>query len=84
MSKDTVSIMGSLGNFNLQFTLQVENNSDDAIVPEICLVTMQSGILVSERGQTSVNNCGCVFNKEHAYQSFCREVRLTVCSTILC
>jgi hypothetical protein len=45
---------GSLGNFNLQFTLNVTNNSDDTISPEICLITMNSGLFVNERGQSSV------------------------------
>jgi hypothetical protein len=45
---------GSLGNFNLQLNLNVTNNSDEAIAPEICLITMNSGLFVCERGQSSV------------------------------
>ena len=41
---------GSLGNFNLQLQLQVENTSNDAITPEVVIMTMNSGILVTERG----------------------------------
>jgi hypothetical protein len=45
---------GSLGNFNLQLNLNVTNNSDESITPEICLITMNSGVFVCERGQSSV------------------------------
>lgn len=54
---------GSLGNFQLQFNLNVKNTNvyDDygsggqsAITPEIVLITVNSGIFVTERGQSSV------------------------------
>ncbi len=45
---------GSLGNFNLQINLNVTNNSDQSVTPEICLITMNSGVFVCERGQSSV------------------------------
>lgn len=44
---------GSLGNFNLQIQLQVYNQMDYNITPEIVLVTMNSGIFVNERGTSS-------------------------------
>ena len=44
---------GSLGNFNLQIQLQVYNQFSYAITPEICLITMNSGIFVNERGTSS-------------------------------
>jgi hypothetical protein len=41
---------GSLGNFNLQVNLQVYNQAAYPITPEICLITMNSGLFVNERG----------------------------------
>jgi hypothetical protein len=46
---------GSLGNFQLQFQLNVKNtNTGAAITPELVLITVNSGIFVTERGQSSV------------------------------
>ena len=44
---------GSLGNFNLQFQLDVENTGDADVVPEIVVMTVNSGVLVCERGTCS-------------------------------
>jgi hypothetical protein len=44
---------GSLGNFNLQVNLQVYNQAAYPITPEICLITMNSGLFVNERGTSS-------------------------------
>tara|TARA_R110000868_G_scaffold295988_1_gene556238 strand:- start:478 stop:1296 length:819 start_codon:yes stop_codon:yes gene_type:complete len=41
---------GSLGNFSLQVNVNCTNNSGGAITPEICLITMNSGCFISERG----------------------------------
>ena len=44
---------GVLGQFTLQFTLQVENYDTNALTNwEICLITMSSGILVCDKGST--------------------------------
>lgn len=53
---------GSLGNFQIQFNLTLQGNYqtfdgttyESAISPEIVLVTVNSGIFVTERGQSSV------------------------------
>lgn len=48
---------GSLGNFNLQMNVQVENNTGALINAneyEICMITMNSGLMVNERGTTQV------------------------------
>ena len=47
---------GSLGNFQLQFQVTVQNQSNTAIPAsslELVLVVMNSGIMVTDRGQTS-------------------------------
>lgn len=48
---------GSLGNFNLQFTLQVENYTatsyETANSLELVLITQNSGIFVTEKGQSA-------------------------------
>lgn len=44
---------GSLGNFNLQITLQVANQFPYAITPEIVIITVNSGLFVNERGTSS-------------------------------
>jgi hypothetical protein len=49
---------GSLGNFNLQFSLDVENYSSTAFSAspklELVLITMNSGVFVCERGTSSI------------------------------
>jgi len=45
---------GSLGQFNLQIQVDATNNSGETITPEICLITMNSGVFISERGQSSL------------------------------
>lgn len=49
---------GSLGNFNLQFRIEVENyspvNFSGANAVELVLITQNSGIFVSEKGQSAV------------------------------
>jgi len=47
---------GSLGNFQLQFNVQLQNQSANALTAgtyELVLLVMSSGLMVSERGQTS-------------------------------
>jgi hypothetical protein len=53
---------GSLGNFNLQFNVQVTNQYSVAVIPEICVVCVNSGIFVSEMG-TSTTYTG-ILSKE--------------------
>lgn len=51
---------GSLGNFQLQFSLSVKNTNTAVngtvgpFTPELVLITVNSGIFVTERGQSSV------------------------------
>jgi len=50
---DDVFSAGSIGQFQLQFQLDIENYSNEAFQPndlEICLITMNSGVFVLERG----------------------------------
>lgn len=50
---DDVFSAGSIGQFQLQFQLDIENYSNEAFVAndlEICLITMNSGVFVLERG----------------------------------
>ena len=44
---------GSLGSFQLQMNLQVENYIEAAVQPEVVIIAVNSGILVTEKGQTS-------------------------------
>ena len=45
---------GSLGNFNFQIKLDVQNLSADAVAPEVCVVCVNSGIFVTSQGVSSV------------------------------
>lgn len=46
---------GSIGSFSLQLQLDIENNSQDTLSEcEVCLITMNSGVFVCERGASSV------------------------------
>lgn len=44
---------GSLGSFQLQMNLQVENYIESSVQPEVVIIAVNSGILVTEKGQTS-------------------------------
>jgi hypothetical protein len=44
---------GSLGSYQLQFNLQVENYLNCPVDPEIVVIPINSGIMVTEKGQTS-------------------------------
>jgi hypothetical protein len=44
---------GSLGNYNFQFQMQVYNQTDQAFVPEVCVIAVNSGVMVTDRGMTS-------------------------------
>jgi len=44
---------GSLGSFQLQFNVQVENYNEVPFTPEIVVIPVNSGIMVTEKGQTS-------------------------------
>ena len=69
---------GSLGNFNLMFTLNVYNQSfTDAIpTPELCLITLNSGVFVNDRGTSNIYT-GLLTKedvlKTSAYQSYTRH-----------
>jgi hypothetical protein len=45
---------GSLGNFQLQFQVNVKNTTADTQDVDLVLITVNSGIFVTERGQSSV------------------------------
>jgi hypothetical protein len=46
---------GSIGSFSLQVQLEVVNNSDVSLdACEVCMITMNSGVFVCERGASSV------------------------------
>ncbi len=46
---------GSIGSFSLNLQLEVENNSASTITElEVCMITMNSGIFVTERGASSI------------------------------
>ena len=45
---------GVLGSYNCQITLNVSNNSGADFEGEICVITMNSGVIVTSSGQTQV------------------------------
>jgi len=45
---------GSLGNFNFQIQLDIENQSSDSVTPEICVICVNSGIFITQQGVSSV------------------------------
>ena len=44
---------GSLGNYNFQFSIQVYNQSGQDFTPEICVICVNSGVMVTDRGVTT-------------------------------
>ena len=45
---------GSLGNYNFQFNVGVTNQFSDIITPEICTITVNSGIMSTQQGVSSI------------------------------
>lgn len=45
---------GSVGQYNFQIQVQVQNNFNSAIVPELVIIAVQSGMLVNLAGTSSV------------------------------
>lgn len=45
---------GSLGNFNFQIQIDVENQSGSSVTPEICVICVNSGIFITQQGVSSV------------------------------
>lgn len=45
---------GSLGNFNFQIEVDVENQSGETITPELCVICVNSGIFITQQGVSSV------------------------------
>lgn len=43
----------SAGQYNFQFTLQVSNQTTQNITPEICVITVNSGMFLTENGVSS-------------------------------
>jgi hypothetical protein len=41
---------GSLGNYNFQFGVEVYNQSSQDFVPEVCVICVNSGVMVTDRG----------------------------------
>ena len=54
---------GSLGQFNLTFTIDVFNQFNQAITPEICVITVNSGFFTTQLG-SSVINTGILTKEE--------------------
>jgi len=46
---------GSIGQYNFQFTINVTNQLEQKFVPEICTVTLNSGIFTTQLGTSAVN-----------------------------
>lgn len=45
---------GSLGNYNVQFTVQVANQFASTITPEICVICVNSGVFTTQQGVSAV------------------------------
>jgi len=45
---------GSLGQFSFQFNIRVKNNYEGAITPEICIITKNDGIFVTQQGTSII------------------------------
>lgn len=45
---------GSLGNYNIQFKIDVINNTTDNFTPELVLITANSGIMINDNGNTDI------------------------------
>jgi hypothetical protein len=45
---------GSIGSYNIQFKVDIINNTADNFIPELVLITANSGIMVNEDGATNI------------------------------
>ena len=45
---------GSIGNYNIQFKISVINNTTDNFVPEIVIITANSGFIINDKGDTEI------------------------------
>ena len=46
---------GSIGQFSIQISVDVDNYSTDAVTPELVIVCMNSGSFATERGTSSTS-----------------------------
>lgn len=54
LSQDYRYSNGSIGEFNFQIRVEVKNNTNDNFIPQLCIITANSGIIVNENG---FSNC---------------------------
>jgi len=45
---------GSIGNYNIQFKINIINNTTDNFVPEIVIITANSGFIINDKGETEI------------------------------
>jgi hypothetical protein len=45
----------SLGQYNLQFTINVTNQTTQTFIPEICVITVNSGLFTTQLGSSIIN-----------------------------
>lgn len=45
---------GSIGNYNIQFKIEVINNTNDNFIPEIVIITPNSGMIINNNGETDI------------------------------
>jgi hypothetical protein len=62
---------GSIGSFQLQLQVNVTNQGSVALQPEICLITVNSGLLTSQQGTCNVYTA--VLSKEDVLQTSATE-----------
>jgi len=54
LSLDSMLSCGSLGQYSFQFNIRVKNNYGVAITPEICIITKNDGIFVTQQGTSII------------------------------
>lgn len=54
LSLDQMLSCGSLGQFSLQFNITVKNNYQVNVTPEICIITKNDGIFVTQQGTSII------------------------------
>jgi len=59
---------GSIGNFNIQFKMNIINNTNDNFVPEIVLITPNSGFIINEDGCSEIYTG--ILSKEIVVETF--------------
>jgi hypothetical protein len=72
---------GSIGNFNIQFKIDVINNTTDNFIPEIVIITANTGFIINDKGNTDIYTG--ILNKELVVETVLNKDKIPINSNPL-